>query len=66
MKTGLIRIGIVVFGLLLITFIVFPLEIHHSTLFNSGVSSVVAVLVLVWIVYSVSSWITEGFRHKNL
>ena len=43
-------------------FILFPLKTHHSTLFNSGVSVVIAILVLAWIVYSVSGWIAEGGR----
>ena len=64
--TGLIRLGIVFLAFLLITFIVLPLKIYHFTLFNSGISVVVAILVLVWIVYSVSIWIADGFRHKNL
>jgi len=55
----------VVSAYLLITLMVFPLKTYHSTLFNSGISAVVAILVLAWIVCSVSSWITEGFRHKN-
>ena len=66
MKAGLTRLGIVVLAFLLIAFMVFPLRIYHFTLFNSGVSAVVAILALVWIVYSISSWIAEGSRHKNL
>ena len=65
-KGGLTRLGIVVLAFLLIAFMVFPLEVYHFTLFNSGVSVVVAILVLVWAVYSVSSWIAEGFGQKNL
>ena len=65
-KAGLTRLGIVVLAFLLIAFMVFPLRIYHFTLFNSGVAAVVAFLALVWIVYSISSWIAEGFRHKNL
>ena len=65
LKIGLTRLGIVVSAYLLITLMVFPLKTYHSTLFNSGISAVVAILVLAWIVCSVSSWITEGFRHKN-
>ena len=66
MKAGLTRLGIVVLAFLLVAFMVFPLRIYHFTLFNSGVSAVVAILALIWIVCSVSSWIAEGFRHKNL
>ena len=66
MKNGLTRLGIVVLGVFFIVFITIPLKIYHFTLFNSGVSAVVAILALVWIVYSVLSWIAEGFLHKNL
>ena len=58
----LARSGVVILSCLLIAFILFPLKIHHSTLFNSGVSVVIAILVLAWIVYSVSGWIAEGGR----
>ena len=65
-KVGLTRLGIVVLLFLLIAFIIFPLKIYHFTLFNSGVSAVIAILVLVWVICSVSLWIAEGFRHKPL
>ena len=65
-KTGLMRLGIVVFAFSLIAFMVFPLQIHRFTPFNSGVSTIIATLAIVWIIYSVSLWIAEGFRHKNL
>ena len=61
-KGGLTRLGIVVLAFLLIAFMVFPLQIYHFTLLNSGVSVVIAILVLVWVGYSVSVWISEGFR----
>ena len=66
LKAGLTRLGIVVSACLLISLMVPLLKIYHFTLFNSGVSAVVAILALVWIVYSVLSWIAEGFLHKNL
>jgi len=65
MKKGLVRLGIVALAFLLIILMVFPLKIYRFTLFNSGVSIIIATLVLVWIIYSVSSWIAEGFWHKN-
>ena len=65
-KNGLTRLGIVVLGVFFIVFITIPLKIYHFTLFNSGVSVVVATLALVWIIYSALSWIAEGFRHRNL
>ena len=46
-KGGLTRLGIVVLAFLLIAFMVFPLQIYHFTLLNSGVSVVIAILVLV-------------------
>ena len=58
---GLTRLGIVVLAFLLIDFMVYPLQIYNFTLFNSGVSVVIAILVLVWVGYSVSVWISEGF-----
>ena len=60
-KGGLTRLGIVVLAFLLIAFMVFPLQIYYFTLFNSGVSVVIAILVLVWVGYSVSVWVSEGF-----
>ena len=66
LKAGLTRLGIVASACLLISLMVPLLKIYHFTLFNSGVSAVVAILALVWIVYSVLSWIAEGFLHKNL
>ena len=64
LKSGLTRLGIVVSACLLISLMVPLLKIYHFTLFNSGVSAVVAILVLIWIIYSVSFWIAEGFRKK--
>ena len=61
-KGKLARLVVVALSCLLISFILFPLKIHRFTLFNSGVSVVIAILVLVWIVYSVSGWIAEGGR----
>jgi len=66
MKNGLTRLGIVILGVFFIVFITIPLKIYHFTLFNSGVSAVVAILVLIWIIYAVSFWIAEGFRKKSL
>ena len=62
MKAGLLRLVVVVLAFLLIAFMVFPLQIYYFTLFNSGVSVVIAILVLVWVGYSVSVWVSEGFR----
>ena len=61
-KGKLARLVVVALSCLLISFILFPLKIHHSTLFNSGVSVVIGILVLVWIVYSVADWTAEGGR----
>ena len=44
-KAGLTRLGVVVLGCLSIALVMFPLEIYHFTLFNSGVSVVVVILV---------------------
>ena len=49
-----------------IVFITIPLKIYHFTLFNSGVSIVVGILALLWFFYSVSSWVTAGFRRRSL
>ena len=66
MKNGLTRLGIVILGIFFIVFITIPLKIYHFTLFNSGVSIVVGILALLWFFYSVSSWVTAGFRRRSL
>ena len=65
-KIGLMRLGIVTLVFFLIIFAGLPLKIYHFTLFNSGVSLVIGVLVLMWAIFLVLSWITDGFRQKNL
>jgi len=66
LQIGLTRLSIVISAFLLIVFIIFPLDIYYFTLFNSGVSVVIVLMVLAWVIYAVSVWIGEGFRHKNL
>ncbi len=66
LKIGLTRLVIVFSAFFFIVLLSFPLKIYHFTLFNSGVSLVIGVLVLMWAVFLVLSWITDGFRQKNL
>ena len=65
-KIGLMRLGIVTSAFFLIIFAVLPLKIYHFTLFNSGVSLVIGVLVLMWAMFLILSWITDGFQQKSL
>jgi hypothetical protein len=61
-KVGLIRLSIVVMSTLIIGLLIPFLKIHHFSPFNSGVSSVIGVLSLVWLIYSVVLWVAEGFK----
>jgi len=64
-KGRLVRSGIVAVSCLLIIFISLPLKIYHSTFYNSGVSVVIVVLVLVWVIYLVLGWIAGGESKKT-
>ena len=61
-KRGLMRLGILASIFLLIGWVVFPLKIHHFTPFNSGVSIVIAIFAVIWLIYSIAIWIGEGFK----
>ena len=56
------QLGVLASVLLFLGWVLFPLEIYHFTPFNSGISSVIAVLALLWFVYAVGTWIVEGFK----
>ena len=61
-KMGLIRLSIVMMSILIIGILIPFLKIHHFSPFNSGVSSVIGVLSLAWLIYSVVLWVAEGFK----
>jgi len=64
-KKGFVRLGIVIAGILIIGFIIPFLQIFHFSQFNSGVSTVIGVIALVWLVYWIISWVSEGFTSKE-
>jgi hypothetical protein len=59
---GFIRLAIVMMSILIIGFLIPSLKIYHFSPFNSGVSSVIAVVALAWIFYSIVIWVADGFR----
>ena len=61
-KRGLLRLGILVSTFLLIGLVIFPLQIYNFTPFNSGVSIIIAIFALIWLIYSIAIWIGEGFK----
>ena len=61
-RGGLTRLAILVSACLLIAFLIPPLKVYHFTPFNSGISIVIAVPALIWIVYSVLIWVAEGLK----
>ncbi len=49
-------------SILSIGFFIPALKIHHFSPFNSGVSSVIGLIALAWIVYSIVVWVADGFK----
>ena len=64
-RKGFFRLGIVIAGILAIVAAIPFLKIHHFSPFNSGVSSVIGVITLVWLIYEIYSWVAEGFKSKR-
>ena len=62
LKSGLLRLGVLVSGLLFLGWVILPLNIYNFAPFNSGVSTVIGILALLWLVYTVGTWIMEGFK----
>tara|TARA_B100000949_G_scaffold46577_1_gene40341 strand:+ start:569 stop:766 length:198 start_codon:yes stop_codon:yes gene_type:complete len=62
LKSGLMRLGVLVSGLLFLGWVILPLNIYNFAPFNSGVSTVIGILALLWLVYTVGTWIMEGFK----
>ena len=56
------RLGVLVSGLLFLGWVILPLNIYNFAPFNSGVSTVIGILALLWLVYTVGTWIMEGFN----
>ncbi|GJL79006.1 MAG: hypothetical protein NPINA01_19950 [Nitrospinaceae bacterium] len=65
MKRGFLRLGIVFLGVLSIGLSIPFLKIHHFSAFNSGVSSIIALIALIWGVYEIIAWVAEGFDDRN-
>ena len=61
-RRGFIRLGIVMASILIIGLLIPFLKIHHFSPFNSGVSTVIGVIALAWIIYSIVLWVAEGFK----
>lgn len=61
-RVGFIRLAIVLMSILMIGFLIPILKIHHFSPFNSGVATVIGVVALVWVIYSVIMWVAEGFK----
>lgn len=61
-RKGFIRLAIVMMSILSIGFFIPALKIHHFSPFNSGVSSVIGLIALAWIVYSIVVWVADGFK----
>lgn len=64
-KKGFVRLGIVIAGILIIGFTVPFLKIYHFSQFNSGVSTVIGVIALIWLAFWIISWISEGFASRG-
>jgi len=64
-KKGFVRLGIVIAGMLIIGLTIPFLQIHHFSPFNSGVSTVIGVIALIWLAYWVISWISDGFTSRR-
>ena len=64
-RKGWIRLGIVVLALLVLGFIIPFLKIYNFSAFNSGVSTIIGLIALVWLIYSVFSWVSDGFKNKG-
>ncbi len=60
---GWVRLGMVGAGLLVIGFILPSLKIYQFTPFNSGVSIIIGLSAAVWMVYSIFTWVVEGFKN---
>lgn len=61
-RRGFIRLGIVMVSILIIGLLIPFLKIHHFSPFNSGVSTVIGVIAMAWIIYSIVLWVAEGFK----
>jgi len=60
---GWIRLSIVALGLIVVGLIIPSLKIYQFSPFNSGVSIIIALLAVLWLVYSILSWVIEGFKN---
>ena len=63
--SGWARLGIVAAAAAVLSVVLPLLQIRHFTPFNSGVSTVIGLLALGWLVYSVVAWVAAGFRNKR-
>lgn len=63
MQSGWKRLGIVLVALLIIGLLIPSLKIHHFSPFNSGVSTIIGLVALLWLVYWIISWVSRGFKN---